>query len=311
MEFYLEAGEKQVLDRGLIQRIEEKYGIRCLFGAAKSSYVYGIQNAVSDRDYIMITQGNRLQGTFQLLEEDTEADLVLMDYDEILEKRDLYLKGLEDYPSCLYRRADSGQVSLNAYRNDYCTEVIFECLASNCIWDSGYLKDNFDTLLREISVKAVMDYYYTRAYGNWKNNLQKEHVLNHKYMTTLIGIGCMKWIEEKGTIPRLNYKALVREYVPDEYTPFFLTVLREHQNVKAETDCIMDYHFRSLDASNIVEAKAEKPKAYTAPDREINGWIYSQLEELKDVIAGMSDDLRFSLTFDRWLESKGLLRAAD
>lgn len=305
MVFYLENGEKAPIERKMIEKIEREYGIRCLFIAAKSSYVYGIQNAVSDRDYIIIAEGGHDQ--VHIHYEGTDVDFVFMGYDHIMGKQKEYLKNLRDFPSCLYRRSDPETVSENSYRDDYFTEVIFECLASNCIWDSGYLKENFDALLREISVKAVMDYYYTRAYGNWKNNLQKEQVLNHKYMTTLIGICCMKWIAEKGTIPRLNYKALVQEYVPDQYIPFFLDILRKHQNVRAEAKHIMDYHFRSLDARNIVEAKEEKPKAYTAPDREVNDWIQAQLEELKGAFAKMPEDLKFTLTFKQWVEGKGLI----
>ena len=308
MEFYLESGEKQFINKTLIRELEDKYNIHCMFGAVKSSYVYGIQNATSDRDSIIVYQSEHQREIFQELIEENAVDIIFMNFDYIINNQELYLSHVQDYPSCLYRKGKQKKVSSNAFRDDFCTEVIFECLASNCIWDSGYIRKNFNQLLQSISIKAVADYYFSRAYGNYKNNLQKDMVLNQKYMTTLIGICCIKWICKKYTIPNLNYKSLVEEYVPDEFIPFFLDILSEHKKNEKAIDNVMNYHYRAVNSERIEEAKSEKPKAYTKSNEAVNQWLYNQINEVKDIIIDLPENARFSLSFEEWISSKDLIQ---
>jgi predicted nucleotidyltransferase len=77
------------------------------------------------------------------------------------------------------------------------------------------------SLLRELTKhyfkrKSCLHHYLHMAEGNYRNYLQGEVVRSKKYFYVLRPVLACQWIEERGTMPPMEFQVLLAELVHDE-----------------------------------------------------------------------------------------------
>ena len=211
---------KLVINDEFIEEIERSNGIKCLFGGVFSSKVYEFDNAESDTDFLIFFDGGNgsENRSFHFVCEQSLEDINMIDYRYLMKQMES--REIIDYkvPSILYRNNDIIIHKFNQHRDDFfSSQKIFEILYSNFIWDSGFLIDNLDEILKMINVVDVLDYYYSRAYGNLVNKLEKEYVQCRIILRCFMGYCCMKQIIEDKEIPFMKMDYLIKRFSPKRF----------------------------------------------------------------------------------------------
>lgn len=276
---------QETISEKSIQHIERARGIKCLFGGAFATCVYGINNRASDFDfYLIYDKCKNEMATFQQFDTDTLQDLYMLDWDYINTDSQKYLEGIQRYPTILYREHNK-QHKFNTHRDDFTSQVLFEILYSDYIWDSGFLMQHIDQILEELSFIGILDYYFSRAYGNLNHNLSKEYVPAVKYLMMFLGYSCMKWLLEYQTIPCMDFECMVQVFAPYRYVSF----LREVKKIQKELDTERDYRVHIYDESTvdffqITPQEADNKKhmkqkkiAMVAKNEDFNNWMRNEL----------------------------------
>jgi len=297
-----------VFDTDDVRFLEEKYGFKCLFGAMFAAQVFGISNHYSDYDFfLLIDKKESGIDAFRIFIKEKLLEVVCMDYHYILEKCNSYKMEIENYPSIYYRRNDNRVVNQNYLRDDFPTQILYECLYSDYIWDSGFLAENIKIILENISVKLVLDYYYTRVFGNLSNNMSKEKVPAVKCLMIVIGIGCMCGLIEKKKISMMNIENMIDEYIPYEYHSYLNKALNLQRNfIDTCNSSVGDIHSYNLPTENHFELTKEKmleathvqkkPLAYIEKDTEFVSWCFECMDTIRKEIT----------KFDSCLTAEGL-----
>ncbi len=101
----------------------------------------------------------------------------------------------------------------NGISNDDGQFLIFRILSSDYLWDNNYIQSNYEKLHNTFIRINILDYYFTRAKGNYDNYLAQRKVKVRKYLYTLHEIYCMKWILKYNTMPPMNFQDLHHEFI--------------------------------------------------------------------------------------------------
>lgn len=268
MLYYDKEKYRMIITEELIQRIENENGVKCLFGAAYSTYVYGFSNRASDFDFFLVVdKQNNKEDIFRIFIEKNEIDIICLDYFYIRETSIHYLNSIISYPSCLSKMDDKRKVNkYNFFREDFTSQIMFEILYSDYIWDSGFLTENLKEILDNISYIGICDYYFTRAYMNLKNILNKESVYVAKYLTTFMGVSCLKSLEDKAIIPYMNLEYMVNKFLPSQFEEFIEILIDKQRNLLNAT-----YNQYKL-------------KVYVKMNAAFNKWIEDELERLAKIL---------------------------
>lgn len=298
MLYYDQNKYKKCISEETIINIENKMGIQCLFGGAFSTCVYGIDNKSSDFDFYLIYDKKETDiESFRYFDEEIFNDIVMLDWNYVNANSDSYLRGIKKYPSVLYR-SNEKEHSLNFHRADFTSNIIFEILYSDYIWDSGFLVNNMHNVLRNISYLGTLDYYFTRAWGNFNHELLTERGRAVKYLMTFLGYACMRWLIEYKTIPSMDITFMLNQYMPGRFAEFFNEVLDKQKNL--ETDRDFRTHSFNVGTHNLfrVDAKTmdsstplmEKEAAYIERNEDLNFWMRQELNFLAQRIEQIADE---------------------
>lgn len=283
---------KAYLTEEFLLNMEKERGVTCLFGAAFGPYVYGIDNRVSDFDfYLIFDKKGRGDDAFRSFDEDSMTDVYMLDINYIQTSSRTYLNGIPKYPSVLYRKSENVHV-YNIHREDFTSQIIFEILYSDYVWDSGYLSKNIDSILSEISYIGVLDYYFSRVYGNLKNQLSKEQAPAVKYLMSFLGYSCLKWLLEYRTIPNMDIWSMLRFYAPAWCVDFLTEVIKVQKGLDAKKDYRM--HQADVGTYNLFQISPqeadrrhttlEKKKAVVSRNERYNEWLWKEIETIRAII---------------------------
>lgn len=296
MLYYNEKKYKKYISEETILKIEKEMGIQCLFGGAFSTCVYGIDNKASDFDFYLIYNKKETDiESFRYFDEETLNDIYMLDWNYVNVSSDIYLKSIEMYPSILHR-GNGKEHRLNLHRADFTSEIVFEILYSDYIWDSGFLTDNMDKILSNLSYLGILDYYFSRAWGNFNQELMQERGRAVKYLMTFLGYACMRWLIEYRTIPNMDIQFMFNQYMPERFGDFFNEVLRKQKNLDVERDFRM--HSFDVGTHNLFGVKAQdmdvsktlidKKVAFVERDEEVNSWMMQELRSIADSMSSIA-----------------------
>lgn len=287
---------KEVISEDAIRKIEKERGVKCLFGAVCGTYVYNIFNNASDIDfYLIYDKMETNERAFRFFDANTMNDIYMLDWNYIRANSQEYLNGIFQYPSILYRKKES--CGSNLHKSDFTSQIIFEILYSDYIWDSGFLSENMNSILQEISYIGILDYYFSRAYGNLKNNLSKDVVPAVKYLTAFLGYACMKWLLEEKVIPNMDILFMAKIYLPDCYWDFLNETIEIQKNLDVKkdprvhifdtgTDNLFAITAEEVDRSRTLK---EKKKAMIKRNDSFNSWLGQELKAISESIKEISE----------------------
>lgn len=270
-----------------IRKIEKSLEIKILFGGAFSSKVYGIDNQFSDFDFYLIYEGdfdNR-----RIFDKDTFNDYILLDYAKISKS---LVYDLEHYPSILFRN-DLEVKKTNYHLEDFqTTQKLFEILYSDYIWDSGFLKENIDTIIKSISLMDVIDYYFSRAYGTYVNYIRNKETNAARILRCFLNICCLKWVLEENTIPDMSIETLIDLYAPNDINIYLKYILRKVKSIDGiisagmhtfdvGTDNLFAVNIEKLASSNTM---IEKGKVIVVVDTNFRKYVKNQIDSIVEYI---------------------------
>ncbi|SEN75352.1 nucleotidyltransferase domain-containing protein [Lihuaxuella thermophila] len=182
---------RQILEE--LKKIEKEEQVRILYACESGSRAWGFPSKDSDYD-VRFLYVRRIEW-----------------YLSIFEKRDVIerpIHGMLDINGWDLRKA------LNLFRKS--NPPLLEWLQSPIQYDENY---SVAGQLRQLSSsafspKSCMYHYLNMAKGNFREYLQGDLVKIKKYFYVLRPIlGCM-WIEEKNTMPPMEFAQLVEELLP-------------------------------------------------------------------------------------------------
>lgn len=292
MLYYDEKKYEKCISDETILKIESEMGIKCLFGGAFSTCVYGIDNNASDFDfYLLYDKRDTAAEAFRYFDKETLIDIYMLDWNYVNRSSSLYLESIAKYPSILHR-AGGREHRMNFQRADFTSQVIFEILYSDYVWDSGFLLDNIDGILRSLSYVGILDYYFTRAWGNLHQELVKEEGRAVKYLMAFLGYACMRWLTEYKTIPNMNIHFMFQQYLPEHFKGFFSDILKRQKDVNVERDFRMHsfdvgtHNLFQVDAKemDVSNALTEKKEALVEKNEDVNTWLGQELKKLADLL---------------------------
>lgn len=285
MLIYNQTKYQTIITDEMIDDINMKFGIQCLFGGMFGNQVYGIDNSVSDYDFIFVYKKCSCQmNMFRLFEEITYTDIILIDICHLLHCVTAYFQADMKFPSILYRKKLDFGSKHNIFQSDFYSHVLFEIISSDYIWDSGYLKKNVTKLQTYLRVIFEADYYYSRAYGNLFKNLNRQKVPAIKYLTTLIGIGAMREMLEENSMPLLEIDRMIEKYCPVSLKETYRDIVKAQKELREERDVC--FHLKELQGMyTMLPAESygteKKPAVFVPQKPKLNQWIAEQLKEIE------------------------------
>lgn len=282
------------LDDSYIRKIEEYHPVQILFAALKGSQVWGYSNAVSNYNFYLFFQSNFPGLTyFRIQDKKNDYSMRLYDLKFVMESNRSYLNKIKKFPSILYRDPHADEIIQNQSfenREDGKLTFLFETLYSPYIWDSGYLKDNLNNLLDDLSILGLLDYYYSRAYGSYHNLfLQNEKLKGTKYLDTFLGIACMNWLFEKRSIPDMNINSMIDFCCPDEIRPFLMGIIEQQKNIGLEI--LKQYE----GIPGIQKGDRERKKVMVMKNDAFLHWVDQELRQLAKKIGSVTPNEKFNL----------------
>lgn len=186
------------------------------------SYSMGLQNRASDIDFYAIIQNDRMMEipeccSFYDCNIQQQIDVMCVSIDAIIQDIVEYNEISHCYPTYVFREKnlDMGQVK-DMQRDDFKRGMVFRTILSDFVWIKDGIEKCFSLFRDILQRKYVLDFYFTRAIGNYDNFIVgKERVAVRKYLYTLHEIWYCQWIMTKDTIPPMNFMKLESEMSDD------------------------------------------------------------------------------------------------
>lgn len=286
---YDESVYEKVLDENLIKWIEKEDKVKVLFAGAACSTVMGYNDSTSDVDFYVIVKSSFNKRNFLTA---INLDYINLDYINLIENTKSYIGKHTIFPT--YLNEPHSTHVFNLKQEDYATsQKFFEILYSNYIYDSGFLKENIKEILNSISFVVVLDYYFSRAYGNLQNHLQKDVVIAKRYIRMFLGYSCMRWLIENKTIPNMSATNMIDLYAPQKFHAFLMDTLLAVKNFNPGKD--LNNHIFNVGTHDLFTVSDEQEKnAFTLSKRKdflikrhdkFNDWMNSELESIAKIIS--------------------------
>ena len=291
-----------------IRGIEEDYGVKAVIGALIGTRVHEVDNRGSDFDFHLICQkGPGGKDAFTVFDETTFLDVAIFDWDYLRAEGRAYMNGISRYPSILHRTGSGPLPSINMLRQDYGVAALFEMLCSDYIWISEEYAGRIEALVEEIPYLGILDYYYSRAYGNLQNQLVKDMVPTNRCLMSFIGYGCMRWLLEERTIPDMRFSSMLERYAPHELRDYLIEACRRQRGLdtqrniqqrKFETDgeTLLDLFQAKAEQRGRIRLKEERSEAKIERSEAYNAWLRT---ELADIAAKMDALSSYRTTKER------------
>jgi predicted nucleotidyltransferase len=275
----------------LPMQMEQKLNIECLFGSLCGMSVWGIANKVSDYDvYFFCSESNNNSNEIERSYGDWLASILIdyyaYDYDYLQDKIGLHLQMIEKLPSY----ASKTRIPV---KHDRYVGILFNAIASDCIWDTGFLVDNVHQILHELPFWGLIDYYYSRVAGNLENVLQQNRVRVQKILTTIQSLNIMKWLLEKKTVAPADFEVLSKRFLYSDIYEMIHKYKNMHQNLVVDLKQLPELHFGSLNTMEMIRYgegcysgsyNDKKPLVYAERNTDLIRYVTLELAALKERI---------------------------
>lgn len=241
----------------ILHSFGEEHQVNIQFAAVIGSK--GVQLDMLDSDYDVGVVVDKLQKDIILCKEyRTSIDIWLLKY-RAIEKARARLPQLT-FPTVLYRDNVQFDFKCSEYRqNEKIATFLIPMICSGEI-----LVDN--TIIKsQVRSIDVVDYFYTRTYGNLINCLRKDSVMARKYLTTVYGI--------------LQIDSVLRSNKVQKGVYTLLESSEEIQTYMVEIQSLLEAN------------KKYGKKAFVERNETLNNFISMRLLEQKQKIAGMEKDI--------------------
>ena len=210
-----------------IKEIETDCGIKILFGGAYSAHAFGYATSTSDIDFYFCFESQTADFTQKWrFFDDIFCDVNLISYDLCLQNTKKMMDEIPIYPSVLTKNTQHESWSIH-YDDFFSTTKFFEILLSSCIYDTGFLAKNIDKILSVIDIPILLDYYYTRAYGNLKDHLSKDYVEAKRVIRAFFGYSVLRAVIENRVIPSADITELIDKYADTDQKIFLSDTLNQ------------------------------------------------------------------------------------
>lgn len=256
-----------------LKLLEKELGISIWIASLGGSYSIGTNNKSSDFDIYVIYDSNyiKLPRSMKCVStQSRDIHIVSCSVDEIMiaiNNNDRNKK----YPTYLNRTKEEMDFnqSLNMYqRKEYPNSLIYYTIMADVIWNiSMSYEECFDKFKEGLLISDVLDFYYTKAYGNYEHFILNQQNVNiRKYITTIQEVLYCKWICDNQTFPPMDVKDLFDKY--------------EESFTKELTQEIIGVYEANLKTTQ------DKLRAIVLASEVLNNFIFSQLDAMKnDVIS--------------------------
>ncbi|MDH6349931.1 nucleotidyltransferase domain-containing protein [Brevibacillus sp. 1238] len=184
---------KEVIQQKLAE-MEREHALKILFAVESGSRAWGFPSQDSDYD-VRFVYIHRPEWYLSI---DDKRDVLELPIDEVLD-----INGWD------IRKA------LKLFRKS--NPALQEWLASEIVYqdDLGF-RDELIRLSSDLfSPKTAMHHYLSMASGNYRKDLQGDHVKSKKYFYVLRPLLACEWIKQNKTNPPLLFQQLVSEMVSD------------------------------------------------------------------------------------------------
>lgn len=262
------------------QIFEEEYNIRLLYGQVSGGRRMGLSGMQSDNDFDLFYEykdcchkadiPRKIVRTFAIKGDYIEVEFNLLEFQLIVEaaKEKLSIQ-YNGYPTVFYRDAQEfemyskNNIKPRQERTEYLYTKYHYFIFSDHYLD--YINDGkeFEEFYKNERLIDAIDYYFVRAYGNYKNYfLIDNQILTRRYLNCIWQVLSCEWI--------LKYK----EKAPLEFT-ILCNELIKNETVKEKVMELYDMNkFTNLDKSEI----------WTVQNSVLNDYINKKLNELKVAI---------------------------
>lgn len=203
---------------------QKEQKMEILIAALGGSRSIGTHNAFSDFDVYVIYrhQENKIfpRKMHCYTANMYEIHIVSCSEQEIICELQNYTTSTHIYPSYLNRTEEEMTMNHNLTmyeRSEYPRTLVFYTLMADVIWTfQTPLPQIYQKFWRGLAILDVLDFYYTKAYGNYEHFLlSQETVLARKYITIVQQVLYCRWMCEKKTIPPMDIRKLREEYKAD------------------------------------------------------------------------------------------------
>lgn len=201
-----------------LEKIEETLGYQVMFGAVGGSYSLGLQNSSSDIDcYFILNTDNSLGFVKKKIDcliqcKRAAVDAMCVSYGELLREIEEFGKVPRRYPTILYRTEESEENvgKKDIERSDFKRSMLFRVLLSDQIIHAAVAKQKSEELADGIRIRDIIDYQFTRAYGNYREAIcQKQFIPVRKYLYTVHEICTSKALMNSHQKPAMDFMHLI------------------------------------------------------------------------------------------------------
>ena len=255
-----------------IDEIEKIIGHKIVFGAIGGSYSLGLQNGSSDIDCYLIVEGGSSLGveqksvTLSVRGKRAPIDFMCVSYNTVLNEIEEYNKIPKNYPTVFYRTDKAREENIkrkDVARPDFKRSILFRILLGDHIIHITSAKEKSNEYASGILIRDIIDYQFTRIYGNYKEVIyQKQFVPVRKYLYVIHEICTCESLMNSPQKPPMDFLRLIEGTIFDES---------------------LKYKAISLYKKNRQSTRA---KAYetTAQDTEINRFIADEIDKVSDYL---------------------------
>lgn len=223
MDLNVEIISQAIMDA--IVGIEEAVGQKIMFGAVGGSYSLGLQNGSSDIDCYLVADNAQLSDVLHkkisvpIREKQMKIDFMCISGQEILRETERYGKKQKRYPTVL-NRTEEEKIKYTGKRDierpDFKRSVLFRILLSDKIINAGIAKTKIREFAKELGIIDIIDYHYTRIYGNYREKIENmDFVLLRKYLYVIHEICTCKCLMQSSGKPPMDYTKLINNTITD------------------------------------------------------------------------------------------------
>lgn len=203
------------------REIEEQCGGKILFGAVGGSYSLGLQNRTSDVDVYLMLENLDFQGvktvhhTFRVNESAVSGDFLCIDYHQALEELRNYLFKEKKYPTKFYYTDEEKKNYLekkDMERPDFMRGMFYRIFLADELIGQKEAKKFLAEYGRKLKVKDIVDYQFSRVYGNYKEKIEgKRRVEIRKYLYCIHEVLTCKSLMESAKKPPMLFMDLLEK----------------------------------------------------------------------------------------------------
>lgn len=259
------------------QHIKKNYRVEVCIISLGGSFSVGLSNSTSDLDFYLLyreCEERSLPAILSIMIEkfNNKVDIMSLGIESLLEEVQVYSSIERKYPTYLHRdgieQRKNAEIKKDITRDDFRRGLIYRTILSEYVWTDKEIMYYFELFHKGLKKIDIVDFYYTRARGNYDNYIcNQSNVLCRKYLYTIHEVIYCLWIIKKKTLPPMNMKQLLEEVTDNK----IMSIINELLLINSQAD------------------KA-KEKSLVKEDKVINSYIAQCLQHIEGEIEILAGD---------------------